>query len=329
MPLAAKRLSEDHEAVARALAAGAVVGFPTETVYGIGASVRQADAAARIFELKSRPADLPLMLHVSSLDAFDAFAREVPEVARQLAEQFWPGPLTLIVPAQASIDRRILGGGNTVALRAPDHERSAALVDALGRLEGGCAAIAGTSGNRHAHLPATRAHEMCAQFGSSEVPWVLEGGACALGVESTVLRIERAGSGSTRLQILRQGAISREALEAEAAPWLDAEISSAEVQRKGTGRLRALELAAIARLRPTGSDAVFAPAATLVALGPTVGLQREMPMDPGSLASVLYASLRALESEVDGLVYVALPPSDSKGVALALRSRLLRLSGAD
>ena len=330
-PTSPREPTEDLEAVARALAGGAVVGFPTETVYGLGASVRRPEAAAQIFALKSRPATLPLMLHVASAEAFDAFAQDVPEAARRLAEHFWPGPLTLIVPARPEIDRRILGGGDSVGLRAPDHPRCAALVEALGRLEGGCGAIAGTSGNRHAHLPATAASEVCEQFSADEVPAVLEGGPCSVGVESTVLRVLASEGGRVRLEILREGAISREALEAVAAPWLDGEIALAGVESRGRGRLRAVEAEALGQLEFREGDALFAPADLLASFGvhaPALHL-REMPADPAVFAPRLYAELRALENAAPGRLFAVLPSAGAGELAAALRARLIRLSSRD
>lgn len=187
--------------------------FPTETVYGVGASVRQPDAAFGVFALKQRPADMPLMLHVRGVEAVEAFSTldggdQAARWIAALASAFWPGPLTFIVPAQHWIDRRVLGGGDTVALRAPDHGALVALLDAIEKVEHACPAIAGTSANPHGQAPPTTEAQARAVFAQARPrPEFLPGGDCEVGVPSTILRVD-----PERFELLRVGAIDADAI---------------------------------------------------------------------------------------------------------------------
>ena len=197
-------IGKDVEHAARLLAQGGVVAFPTETVYGLGASVRQPSAVERVFEIKSRPRDRALIVHVGGPPALDAWARTAPEWAKTLAEHAWPGPLTLVLERNDAVVDAVTGGGATVGLRAPAHPLGLELIGALGRLEGGPGGIAAPSANPHGAIPPTTAHAVAEGLGD-RVDYVLDGGPCTVGIESTVVLAT-----GPRPEILREGAFPRE-----------------------------------------------------------------------------------------------------------------------
>lgn len=176
--------------------------MPTETVYGLAASIQRDDALRRVFELKGRPSDNPLIVHVASVD--DAVAQTLPAYeaqVRRIASIFWPGPLTCVVPAAASVSRLVTAHLDTVALRMPQHPVALALITSLG------APVAAPSANRSGRPSPTQAQHVIDDFG--EDLQVLDGGACDIGVESTVVRLDEDGCA-----ILRPGSVTQEQLSA-------------------------------------------------------------------------------------------------------------------
>ena len=186
----------DRGAVAL-LNAGELVAFPTETVYGLGADASSAAAVARIFAAKGRPETHPLIVHFSGLAAARAWAADVPEPRRALAEAFWPGPLTLVLPKSALVPAAVTGGQASVALRAPAHPLARALLAAFGR------GIAAPSANRYGRISPTRASDVREELGA-KVAMVLDGGDCAVGLESTIVACL-----DGRVTLLRPGSMSR------------------------------------------------------------------------------------------------------------------------
>ena len=178
------------------LRAGGLVAFPTETVYGLGADATNPDAVKRIFEAKGRPADHPVIVHLPSVDLLAAWAREVPEEVYKLAETFWPGPLTLILKRSAKVLDVVTGGQDTVGVRVPGHPLALALLHAFG------SGIAAPSANRFGRISPTTAAHVRAELGDS-VDMILDGGACEVGLESTILDMS-----SPRPRLLRPGRIS-------------------------------------------------------------------------------------------------------------------------
>lgn len=164
------------EAAARLLRAGGVVAFPTETVYGLGADATDPEAVRKIFEIKGRPADHPLIVHISNATLLDQWAREIPEAARRLAERFWPGPLTLILLRSSHVSDAVTGGQDTVGLRVPDHPVALALLQELGPEK----ALAAPSANRFGRISPTTAAHVRAEL-SEGVSMVLDGGPCRVG----------------------------------------------------------------------------------------------------------------------------------------------------
>ncbi|MEO6264933.1 MAG: L-threonylcarbamoyladenylate synthase [Luteimonas sp.] len=185
---------------AAVLRAGGLVAFPTETVYGLGADASNPEAVARIFSVKGRPADHPLIVHLADAGQLTGWAQDVPGVAWQLAEAFWPGPLTLVLPRQAGVPDAVTGGLDTVALRVPGHRVALALLAAFG---GG---VAAPSANRYGRVSPTSAEDVREELGDT-VDLVLDGGRCPIGIESTIVDLS-----SATPRILRPGKITERAL---------------------------------------------------------------------------------------------------------------------
>jgi L-threonylcarbamoyladenylate synthase len=185
----------------QALRDGELVAFPTETVYGLGAHAAYPAALRRVFELKGRPTTHPLIVHIDNTRYLTRWAREVPEAAQKLAERFWPGPLTLVLPRAENVHRLVTGGQDTVAVRVPSHPMAQQLLTAF------CGGIAAPSANRYGHLSPTRAEHVREEFGSA-VRVVLDGGDCRLGLESTIVACLEG-----KVQLLRPGAITLSELE--------------------------------------------------------------------------------------------------------------------
>ncbi len=196
--------SKDDEELKRAgavIRAGGLVAFPTETVYGLGGNALDADASRRIYAAKGRPSDNPLIVHISDFSQVYMLAEDVPETARKLADAFWPGPLTMILPKSELVPETTTGGLNTVALRMPNHPA------ALGLIEQAGVPIAAPSANRSGRpSPTTAAHVFEDMDG--KIPMILDGGEVEIGVESTIVDL----TGEAPM-VLRPGYISREMLE--------------------------------------------------------------------------------------------------------------------
>lgn len=193
------------EAAAQRLRAGGVVAFPTETVYGLGAVAANPEAVRRVFAIKGRPTDHPLIVHIGQAAQLERWAREVPDQAWRLAERFWPGPLTLILPHHAHVPEVVTGGQDSVGLRVPDHPLALALLHALCPEHG----LAAPSANRFGRISPTRARHVREELGEA-VDMILDGGPCRVGLESTIISFV---GGVPRL--LRPGGIPAGALEEE------------------------------------------------------------------------------------------------------------------
>ncbi|MDP2078677.1 MAG: L-threonylcarbamoyladenylate synthase [Sulfuricurvum sp.] len=194
------QISEDVDRAASILRAGGLVAFPTETVYGLGADARNVQAVKRIFEAKGRPSDHPLIVHLAHAEQMREWAQNIPDVAWQLAQAFWPGPLTLILPRLDSVPDAVTGGLDTVALRVPNHPVALALLGTFG------SGIAAPSANLYGRVSPTSAQDVREELKDS-VDLVLDGGRCPIGIESTIVDL------STQVpRILRSGKITKEAL---------------------------------------------------------------------------------------------------------------------
>lgn len=193
-------VAPDVQQATRVLRAGGLVAFPTETVYGLGADARNPAAVARIFAAKGRPTDHPLIVHLAHAGELTGRAQQVPDAAWQLAESFWPGPLTLVLPRLAEVPAAVTGGLDTVALRVPAHPVARTLLQAFG------SGIAAPSANRYGRVSPTSAADVRVEFGN-EIDLVLDGGRCEVGIESTIVDLS-----SPTQRILRPGLVTAHAL---------------------------------------------------------------------------------------------------------------------
>jgi L-threonylcarbamoyladenylate synthase len=184
------------ETAVQALRDGELVAFPTETVYGLGANAQNPAAVRKIFEAKGRPTSHPVIVHLDSPRFLHRWVREVPETATKLAERFWPGPLTMVMPRAANVHDIVTGGQDTVAIRVPSHPMAQQLLTAFG---GG---IAAPSANRYGKLSPTRAEHVREELGDA-VKVILDGGECQIGLESTIVSFE-----GQNVRLLRPGGIT-------------------------------------------------------------------------------------------------------------------------
>ncbi len=198
----------DYQRAVDLLRAGELVAFPTETVYGLGADASNPAAVAKIFAAKGRPADHPLIVHLAGHDAVDHWADQVPAVAWELMETFWPGPLTLILKKQAWVPDAVTGGQDTVGLRVPGHPVALELLRRFAAVAGEHAGIAAPSANRFGRISPTTAAHVQEELGD-RVSLILDGGPCTVGIESTIVDCSR-----DEPVVLRPGHISPAHLEA-------------------------------------------------------------------------------------------------------------------
>jgi L-threonylcarbamoyladenylate synthase len=317
---------------ARRLALGELVAFPTETVYGLGADALNPEAVARIFAAKGRPAWNPVIVHVADVLGARAVTATWPLPAQQLAEAFGPGPLTLVLPKHAAVPDVVSAGLDAVAVRVPAHPVALALLRAFGK------PIAAPSANRFTQVSPTTAAHVVSSLGD-RVQLVIDGGACEVGIESTV--VDLAGEMPT---ILRPGVISREQLEAvlgttvrtAKAPTDTAAPTVNTPQRSpGMAARHYAPRAAVWLLHHDNRDEIVAALATWRADGPIVALLRSftlgnttphtvvpMPDDPRDYARSLYAALHAADAAQASLVIIELPPNT--GAWDGVRDRLTR-----
>lgn len=292
---------------AQRIADGGLVAFPTETVYGLGARADDAAAVAAIFAAKGRPADHPLIVHVSGAAAAARFASEVPAVAQRLIDAFWPGPLTLILPRRAGAAAAAAGGHASIGLRCPAHPVAQALLRAAEAL--GVPGIAAPSANRFGRVSATRASHVQGEFGAELL--ILDAGACALGIESAIVDCTR-----PRPALLRPGALTRAAIEAAAGAALEPRDGHA-APAPGTlashyaprAKLRLMPAAALrAAVDLLGADARNVAVYSRTALAAPGLLVRSMPDSPDAAGHELFAALRELDATGVPLIWVEQPP---------------------
>lgn len=280
--------------------AGGVVAMPTETVYGLAADARNADAVARVFALKQRPLDHPLIVHLAKGGDIDRWAANVPETAQRFAEAAWPGPLTIVLAARDDVPRQITGGQDTVALRVPDHPLARALIEGAG------GALVAPSANRFGRLSPSRAEHVTEDFGDTPPP-VLDGGPCRVGIESTVVFVDATG-----WQILRPGHWTAEALTRTAGcPPRPA--TSATPRAPG-------QLAS--HYAPRTPLLLFASRAELLAAAREDDALLTLPADPEAAAAALYDLLHQIDATGARRILAELPPDTAEWAAV--RDRLTR-----
>lgn len=315
--------ADQIERAVRLLNAGELVAFPTETVYGLGADADDSVAVARIFAAKGRPASHPLIVHVSSLAVARSYAGDLPDNALRLADSFWPGPLTLVVPKSARSLAVVTGGQDTVALRAPAHPVARALLAAFGR------GIAAPSANRYGRISPTRADDVREELGQG-VALVLDGGDCEVGLESTIVACL-----DDRVTLLRPGAVSRLQIADVVGKVSDADAGSPRAPGRERSHYAPRTPLAIvggaelnreieAGLKRGERLAVLTHAVAPVA--PDRITWRPLPADAARYAHALYATLRALDRAGAARILVEAVPATEAWAAIA--DRLGRAAGA-
>ena len=297
---------------------GGLVAFPTETVYGLGADAADAVAVARIFAVKGRPADHPLIVHVAGTEDLGRYAETVPASALRLTEALWPGPLTVVVRRADHVSAAAAGGRPTLALRSPGHPMAQALLEAFGR------GIAAPSANRFGRVSPTTAADVRADLGG-DVDLVLDGGPCEVGVESTI--VDCSGD---EVVVLRPGGVSVEVLEGVLGAPVARRAGPGAPAAPGTHSSHYKPLAqvvlavtideALSRAAAAGGRVgVLLPRATQVPDGLSLLVADE---DPEGYARVLYARLRRAD-ELGLALLVAVPPAE-QGLGAAVVDRLRR-----
>jgi len=296
------------------LLSGGLVAFPTETVYGLGADACNEMAVARIYSVKGRPADHPLIVHVPSMDALGDWAADVPSYAIALARDYWPGPMTLVVHRSSLAADFITGGQDTVGVRVPNHPVALGLLEAFAR--GGGKGVAAPSANRFGNVSPTTAQAVSDELSDylAESDVILDGGACAVGVESTIIDC----TGDVP-KILRPGAITEEMIEhSTGLDVLDADGVAIRV----SGSLES-HYSPIAKVvldqSPLAGQGFIAMADVASAAGV---IRLAAPTTHDEFARVLYSALRAADEQGLNTVVVAQPMGD--GIAVAIRDRLSR-----
>jgi len=297
---------------------GNLVAFPTETVYGLGADALNKQAVARIYETKGRPSDHPLIVHLHSMQVMGQWVEDVPEYAIALARDFWPGPMTLIFKRSTLAQDFITGGQDTVGIRIPNHVVALSLLEAFHNLGG--RGVAAPSANRFGHVSPTTAQAVSDELSAylKAEDQILDGGACAVGVESTIIDCT-----GTTPRILRSGGIT------------------VEMIRESTGITPLIPTNAKEEIRVSGSlEKHYAPAAKVVLdAAPNAGqgfialadsktpegvVRLAAPTNTDEFARDLYAALR--KADEMGLAEVVVEQPQGEGIAIAIRDRLERAS---
>ncbi|MEI8208241.1 MAG: L-threonylcarbamoyladenylate synthase [Methylococcales bacterium] len=298
---------------AKLLSQGRLVAFPTETVYGLGADASNPIAINRIFQAKGRPSDHPLIVHIASVDNIDDWAINIPEAAIRLANHFWPGPLAIILNKKPEVPLEVTGGQNTVGLRMPNHPVALQLLKVFG---GG---IAAPSANRFCRISPTQAAHVEEELGAT-VDMILDGGACEVGVESTIVDL----SGDIP-RLLRPGHITRQEIEAILQTELinvaipKEQASSSDVRAPG---MMTLHYAPLTVAMLCHHDQLTNIIKILNLQNKTIGLLAYqynppenrglhllcMPEQADSYAQILYASLRDLDSRELDIILIEQPP---------------------
>ncbi len=310
----------DNELIKQAaqeLAQGGMVAFPTETVYGLGADASNIEAIRKVYALKGRPADHPSIVHLDSLDKLELWAREVPEAARKLAEHFWPGPMTLILPKRPEVLPQVTGGQDSVGIRIPAHPLTRELISVFGR------GIIGPSANRFGHISPTSAEHVREEFGD-QLKYILDGGPCAVGVESTIVDFSKDKPVIVRPGMLSASVISEIAgfpiacgqgskapgtLKKHYAPNTPARmVSGAELSELIKCNQSPLVVLAMHKLTIPDAQQVRC---------------LSLPNDPQAYAQSIYSMLRYADSLRPQSILIEQPPQNEESWA-AVRDRLQR-----
>jgi len=299
---------ENIELAAQCLKNGGLVGMPTETVYGLGADASNPDAVKRIFAAKNRPENHPLIVHLASVEQLENWAQDIPVSAYKLAQHFCPAPLAFILKKRPEVSEIVTGGQNTVALRIPNHRVALELLRQFG---GGCAA---PSANRFCRISPTQAQHVADELGD-DVDLILDGGACQIGVESTIIDLS-----SDKPMLLRFGQITRRELEAV----LQTEVFIPNSLLQTTVRTAGMMAIHYAPTTPAVLCGDFLPVLLLANEQRKIGILTcgtkvpstqnrtsiHLPSDPIIYAQNLYAKLRELDALKLDFIVVEKPPQN-------------------
>ncbi len=297
------------------LLAGGLVAFPTETVYGLGADARNANAVARIYSVKGRPADHPLIVHVASIDGLGDWADDVPGYAILLARDFWPGPMTLVVKRSGLAGDFVTGGQETVGVRVPDHPVALGLLEAFAKVGG--QGLAAPSANRFGNVSPTTAQAVSAELGNylTDGDQILDGGACDVGVESTI--IDCTGNAP---RILRPGAITEQMIAESTGLEVVGNVEKSSIRVSGSLEAHYAPAARVLLDQSPVAGQGFIAMAGIMAGDGVVRLAA--PESHEDFARVLYSALRA--GDLMGLATVVVVQPVGDGIAIAIRDRLTR-----
>ena len=300
---------------ARSLIAGDLVAFPTETVYGLGADASNSAAVGRIYSVKGRPNDHPLIVHIASMERMGDWASDVPEYAIALARNFWPGPMTLVLKRSELAGDFVTGGQDTVGVRVPDHVVALALLEAFEKAGG--KGIAAPSANRFGHVSPTTADAVVDELADylSQDDLVLDGGACAVGVESTIIDC----TGGVP-KILRPGAVSIEMIVRTTQLKMSESVTVPGIRVSGSLESHYSPAAMVILDQPPIPGQGFIAMATVLADKNVVRLAA--PKTTKEFAQVMYSALR--EADRQGLETVVIHQPSGQGISIAIRDRLKR-----
>jgi L-threonylcarbamoyladenylate synthase len=301
------------------LLAGGLVAFPTETVYGLGADACNADAVARIYSVKGRPADHPLIVHVAAMDGLGDWADDVPGYAISLARDFWPGPMTLVVRRSGLAGNFVTGGQDTVGVRVPDHPVALGLLEAFVRAGG--KGVAAPSANRFGNVSPTTAQAVADELNDylAEGDQILDGGSCDVGVESTIIDC----TGDVP-KILRPGAITAQMIAESTGLEVVGVVEERVIRVSGSLEAHYAPAATVELDRaPLPGEGFIAMAGVMAGNGV---VRLAAPESHQDFARVLYSALRAADDQGLDTVVVEQPVGD--GIAVAIRDRLMRAANS-
>ncbi len=300
---------------AQSLKSGALVAFPTETVYGLGADATNAAAVARIYLVKGRPADHPLIVHVGDMQDIADWSDDIPDYAISLARAFWPGPMTLILKRSSLAQDFITGGQDTVGVRVPNHAVALALLNEFKKIGG--KGIAAPSANRFGHVSPTTAQAVSDELSQYLAPedLLLDGGPSLVGVESTIIDCTTESP-----KILRPGAITEEMVEE--ATQLNLSYDASEIRVSGSLENHYSPNAQVVLdISPESGDGFIADSSTPT---PDGVIRLASPSNNEEFARILYTALRSADQQSLKRVVVQQPSGDD--ISVAIRDRLLRAS---
>ena len=318
--------ADDIRLAAGILESGGVVAFPTETVYGLGADAENESAVAKIFVIKGRPSDHPLIVHLAPGADITHWAREIPEAAHKLIAAFWPGPLTLILKRAQNIPEAVSGGQVSIGLRCPSHPVAQALIRAFKQGRGG---VAAPSANRFGHVSPTTARHVREEFGDDpRIGAILDGGQSEVGIESTILDLSRWETHGPVL--LRPGHISSDSIAKvigvaplaadDSAPRASGTLDAHYAPRTPVALVNSEQLVdTLTRLQTSGKHIALM-RYSLSSL-PDAVAQFVLPDEPVGYAHHLYAALRSMDNVGADLILVEMPPTSSRWAGINDRLR--------